>query len=135
MIEKYIHEEVGYNPCFIYGGWQVALLNYSGKQGMDDIEKIDIHFDTDEVFVLLKGKAILISATKEGDELSFACERMKPCVVYNIPRMTWHNIALSEDAQVAIIENAGTHLADFDFYYLSDGQKRELYDCIAKTFK
>ena len=127
MIEKYAYSGLGYNPYFSYGGWQIAQLNYVDKQGFEDIEKIDIHFKTDEVFLLLKGNAILISAEKNDDQVSFFCEKMESGIAYNIPHMTWHNIGMSKDAQVIIVENAGTHLSDFDFYYLDTKQKKELY--------
>lgn len=133
MIEKYTYGGSGYYPYFHYGEWQVAQLNYIDKQGFNDIEKIDIHFDTDEIFILLQGDAVLISAEKDGDQISFFCEKMKSGVVYNIPRMTWHNIGMSKDAQVVIVENAGTHLSDFDFYYLNAEQKRDMYTRIANT--
>ena len=131
MIEKYTYSGLGYNPYFSYGEWQVAQLNYADKQGFEDVEKIDIHFNTDEVFILLKGDVVLISAEKNDGQISFLCEKMKPGIVYNIPRMTWHNIAMSKDAQVIIVENAGTHLSDFDFYYLDAKQKQALYTRIA----
>ena len=132
MIELYAHDGAGYNPYMIRENWQVAQLNYIVKQGFDDIEKIDIHFETDEVFILLEGEVILITAEKEGDELTFRMKKMEKNMVYNIPKMTWHNIAMSEDAQVVIVENAGTHIQDFDFYYLNAEQKKTMYAEIRK---
>jgi len=132
MIEEYAYDGQGYNPYLIKDGWQVAQLNYTQKQGFDDIEKIDIHFKTDEAFFLIKGEALLIAADKVGDEVSFYMKKMEKNVVYNIPKMTWHNIAMSEDAQVIIVENAETHLSDFDFYYLNAEQRNEMYEEIKK---
>jgi mannose-6-phosphate isomerase-like protein (cupin superfamily) len=132
MIEVYAYDGAGYNPYMIRENWQVAQLNYIVKQGFEDIEKIDIHFETDEVFILLEGEVILITAEKEGDELTFRMKKMEKNIVYNIPKMTWHNIAMSEDAQVIIVENAGTHIQDFDFYYLNAEQKKTMYAEIRK---
>jgi hypothetical protein len=131
LIEKYMHKETGYNPFLIRSNWQVAQLNYIVKQGFDDIEKIDIHFKTDEVFILLGGQVILITAEKERDELSFQMTKMEKGLIYNIPKMIWHNIAMSEDAQVIIVEDAGTHLNDFDFYYLNTKQMKQMYKAIS----
>lgn len=36
-------------------------------------------------------------------------------------------VAMSRDAQVLIVETANTHLGDFDFYYLNEEQKKEMY--------
>lgn len=127
LIEEYTHEADGYRPFLIRDNWQVAQLNYENNQGFGDIEKIDIHFQTDEVFILLEGQVVLIVAEKEGDRLSLRTVKMEKGVTYNIPKNTWHNIAMSQDAKVIIVEDANTHLGDYEFYYMGSEQKSELY--------
>ena len=104
MIETYEHKSEGYNPFLIREGWQVAQLNYEDTQGMEAITKIDMHMQTDEVFVLLKGTAVLIAASESGDLLNFECIHMQPRITYNIPVNTWHNIAMDMEAAVLIVE-------------------------------
>ena len=130
LIEEYTHTGIGYNPFLIRDNWQVAQLNHVAGQGLEDIEKIDVHPNTDEVFILLKGTAVLIAAEKNEDRISFQMVKMKEGVTYNIPKMMWHNIAMAEDAQMIIVENANTHLDDFQYYYLSPEQKQAMYDGI-----
>ena len=130
LIEEYAHIGAGYNPFLIRNNWQVAQLNHVAGQGYEDIEKIDVHLNTDEVFILQRGVAILIAVEKNDDHLLFRMVKMKAGVVYNIPKMTWHNIAMSEDAQVMIIENANTHLGDFEYFYLGASQKEKMYEGI-----
>lgn len=127
MIEEYTYQGKGYNPFLIRQDWQVAQLNHNTLGGLDDIEKIDIHFETDEAFILIKGDVVLITAEKEGVHVTFHTKKMEPNIVYNIPKLTWHNIAMSKDAQVFIVEAANTHLGDFNFYYLNEEQKQVLY--------
>jgi len=127
LIEEYAHTGIGYNPFLIRNNWQVAQLNHVSGQGFEDIVKIDVHLNTDEVFILLKGQVVLIAAEKNEEHLSFRMVKMKEGVTYNIPKMTWHNIAMSDDAQVIIIEDANTHLGDFEYFYLNAEQKEMLY--------
>jgi hypothetical protein len=135
LIEEYIHTGTGYNPFLIRNNWQVAQLNHVVGQGLDDLVKIDVHLNTDEVFILLKGQVVLIAAEKNEDRISFKLVKMEEGVTYNIPKMMWHNIAMSEDAQVIIIEDANTHLGDFEYYYLNATQKEELYSRIKSCLK
>ena len=130
MIEKYKHEGEGYNPFLIADKWQVAQLNYAEGLGVHDLKRIDIHFLTDEAFILLNGTSILIAIEKNGDKLTFEAIKMKERVTYNIPKNMWHNIALESDAQVLIIEDANTHLGDYEFYYLNESQKQNMDACI-----
>ena len=88
MIETYFHSGEGYNPFLVREGWQVAQLNYLPGHGFDEIEQIEVHRETDEVFILFKGDAILIEAKPQKDTISLYCERMKLGVTYNIPAGT-----------------------------------------------
>ena len=55
MIETYNYEGKGYHPFLIREGWQVAQLNYVEKHGLDDIDQIEVHNQSDEAFILFKG--------------------------------------------------------------------------------
>ena len=113
LIETYYHESSGYNPFFIKDTWQVAQLNFMPEQGLFNIKKMDKHLQTDEVFVLTKGTAVLIAGVLESEEFSFELLKMQVGVTYNIPVNLWHNIAMQEDAEMIIVENSNTHLGDF----------------------
>ncbi|HIW65480.1 MAG TPA: hypothetical protein H9879_04505 [Candidatus Alistipes intestinipullorum] len=112
MIEKYWHDAEGYNPFLIRDGWQVAQLNYVPTHGLDDMVDVEVHRQTDEVFILFSGTAVLVAASVEGEEIDFECVRMTPGVTYNIPAGVWHNIGMSQDARMIIVERSGTHLED-----------------------
>jgi len=131
LIEEYIHGGIGYNPFFIRDGWQVAKLNPLPGHGLDEIDKIEVHNDTDEVFVLIHGIAVLIAAkVQENDEIRFYNIHMESGVVYNLPRGVWHNIAMAEGAELIIIEKDNTHLNDCQYKNLSSLQQSELKEQI-----
>ena len=125
-IEEYRHTARGYNPILIGSRWQVAQLNFEPELAPGSIHKIDVHHHTDETFLLMAGQAVLIAAEMNPEGIAFEVRKMKPKVVYNIPKGSWHNIALSADAEVLITEDANTHLGDYAFHYLSAREKAEL---------
>ncbi len=130
LIEKYNVKHAGYHPFLIRDGWQVAQLNYMADQEIRNIRKLDIHHLTDEVFVLLKGKVVLIGAVLENSVPKFEVELMKPNLTYNIPMGTWHNIAMTKGSEVLIIEKSNTHLGDFEFFPLTYKKMVELYNMV-----
>lgn len=111
-IETYLPETEGYHPFLIREGWQVARLNYMPAQNKTAISRMEKHQQTDEVFCLLQGQAILIAERLENDERSFDCLLMESGVTYNIPRGTWHNIAMEPGTAVMIVEKSYTHRND-----------------------
>ncbi|MEO8117055.1 MAG: hypothetical protein ABI653_05345 [Bacteroidota bacterium] len=135
LIETYRYDGSGYNPFLIKEGWQVAQLNYMPEQDLLNIIKMDRHLLTDEVFVLLKGTAILIAATDNDNEFQFECVKMKAGITYNIPVTQWHNIAMDKDAEVIIFEKDKTHLGDFEYKQLSGAQKLDLKNLIIESNK
>lgn len=135
MIEKYTTKEEGYHPFFISNGWQVAQLNYLKDQNIDNIKKMDVHFMTDEIFVLMYGEAVLISSTIINDTPNFEVELMRKGIIYNIPKNVWHNIAMKEGSEVLIVEKSDTHLGDFEFYELKDEQIAELKRKVCHCFE
>jgi len=130
LIEEYRYGGAGYKPCLITKNWQAALLNYTGEQGYKRMDNMEKHTETDEVFVLLEGHAILIAADKEDDKITFEAKALQKGIIYNIPQGVWHNIAMGEDARILIFEDAGTHLNDCTHSCLSDEQQKELYSIL-----
>lgn len=135
MIEMYQHKGIGYNPFFIKDDWQVAQLNYMQNQGISEIRKLDMHLRTDEIFILLKGSAVLIAASEENENLRIVCMKMLPEITYNIPSNTWHNIALDKDASVIIVEKSNTHLSDFIYRQLTENEIQILTNQIISALK
>ena len=135
LIETYRYDGNGYNPFLIREGWQVAQLNHMPEQDLSNITKMDRHLLTDEVFVLLKGTAILIAATENNNEFQFECIKMKAGITYNIPVRLWHNIAMNKGSEVIIFEKDKTHLGDFEYHELSNTQKLELKNLIIESIK
>ena len=134
MIETYKIEGDGYHPFLIREGWQVAQLNYQEEQHIDNIKKLDVHLETDEVFVLTKGNSVLIAAKIEDGEPVFELQLMEQQKVYNIPQDMWHNIAMEEGSEVIIIEKSNTHISDFEFFPLSNEKQIELKEKVKTLF-
>ncbi|PKQ60919.1 hypothetical protein BZG02_17370 [Labilibaculum filiforme] len=134
LMQEYAHKGEGFSPLYISGEWQVAQINYAPNQAIGSITSIDIHFKTDELFVLLKGTAILIAAIRnDGKVLSFETTLMKQGVVYNIPKMVWHNIALEPTAEVLIFEDKNSHLGEYEIVDLSLEEQKSLTQQLKKT--
>lgn len=126
IIDKYQHNQEGYNPCLITGKWQVAFLNYNKDESLSAITKLDIHHHTDEAFIILKGRSILIAADIKEHIIEYDVTDMQQGLIYNIRKNVWHKIAMEEGSQVLIIENENTHKNDFEFYDLDEKQIQQL---------
>lgn len=92
----------GYMPVLSSDGWRVAVVNSCERLLESNIARIERHFETDEVFVLLRGEATLFI----GEERKrYSMESGK---VYNVKRGVWHCLALKPDSGLLVIENDNT---------------------------
>ena len=107
--------EVGYQPLVFSQDWQVALLNWEPIFDLEKISEVERHNQTDEVFVLTRGRAVLFTVDEQGMQI----EEMKPGVIYNVRKGVWHNLTSTRDASWIIVENRDTHLHDCEFRKLS----------------
>lgn len=117
-------KDQGYSPLVFSHDWQVALLNWEPIFDVEKMGEIERHIRSDEVFVLVKGRAVLFTIGKDG----VAVSEMVPGAVYNVTAGSWHNIVSTRDASWVIVENRGTHLADTETRELSAREKSEIID-------
>ncbi len=134
LIEEYSHSGEGYNPFLITEGWQVAILNYSRSEDIDEITNLDVHYETDEAFLLIQGDIVLISASIDADKVTYENVKLKPGIVYNIPKNVWHKVAMKPGSSVLIVEKDKTHLGDFEFHNLNSIQIEELRKDVNSKF-
>ena len=92
----------GYSRVVSGSKWTVASLNYAPRFDERNIVDLERHNVTDETFVLLSGSATLIV----GEDAKRI--QMEPLKIYNVRAGAWHNIFVSPDARVLVVENADT---------------------------
>lgn len=59
MLEVYEWSDEGFEPLVFTEGWQAALLNWEPLFDRRNLDEIERHNHSDEVFVLLRGRAAL----------------------------------------------------------------------------
>ena len=120
----------GYLPLSIHEGWQVAYLTTCEKHQLDDLENMEVHLRTDELFILLRGGAVLLEADYESKQPIFHALNMKPFLMYDVPQGVWHNIAMAPGTLLLIIEKDNTHLNDVHYKLFSPKDRYEVNQLI-----
>ncbi len=118
----------GYQTLVSYGEWRVAILRHIDDLLPEKITYFERHCETDEVFVVLEGRAALLLAGN-----AHALGEITPCELipgklYNVKRDVWHSILLSHDASVLIVENRDTCEGNSQYALLSPEQSRRVIE-------
>ncbi len=126
LLGLYRHQGNGYRPLVDYGAWRVALLNYEPALEVQALARMQRHNETDEVFVLLRGRCLLFLGEGADQVERIYAEDLRPCLLYNVRRGVWHTHTLSRDAQVLVVENQDTTYDNSPFTALTAAQQEEL---------
>ncbi len=132
LLEVRTYEGAGYCPLVDYGSWRVAILRPPDRSSADSSSSMERHLETDEVFVLTKGRATLVIGGNENDITHLEFQQMEIGAVYNVKRCAWHTVVLSADASIIIVENRGTDDGKSEQAVLSALQRQALRERAAQ---
>lgn len=102
MIKVFAPNEKGFKTMFKSNGWQIATITHEKQYSKDGFDHMKRHITTDEVFVLVKGEAVL-HTFEEGQMQDTKLEKEK---IYCVLKNTWHYLEVSRDAYLVVIENS-----------------------------
>lgn len=122
----------GYKPLIDYADWRVAILNFLNEVSPELNKRMERHTETDEVFVLTRGKAVLVMGGNNAQADEVSPQSMEIGKLYNIKRNAWHTILMSRDASVLLVENKDTGDHNSEFFDLTDAMHSQVLE-IAKT--
>lgn len=118
----------GYKPVIDFGDWRVAILNFLDEILPERIESMERHNETDEVFVMLRGRGILFLGEGETRIETVHSQVMEPGKIYNVKRSVWHTVVLSQDGSVLIVENRNTNRDNSSYSLLDPYQRRTIIE-------
>ena len=128
LLEVRDHTTEGYKPVVDFDTWRVAVLNYSPSLRAENITSMQHHNETDEVFVLLRGRCILFLGQGDAAVTQVFAEDMMSCKIYNVKKGAWHTHTLSEDGMVLVVENRDTTYDNSPFCRLTKAQQDKIIE-------
>jgi hypothetical protein len=115
-------EGIGFRPLVEFGGWTVALMNWEQRFDPSGVGDIERHNETNEVFVLTRGHSVLFIVNEAG----LQAYDMKPNVLYNVTKGTWHSVIGGKDTTWLIVESQNTTSANTNHRQLTDSELASL---------
>ena len=109
-------EKTGFDIAFKNENFKCAFIKCSSAYSFGQVHEMKRHNKTDEIFVLLKGRAVMLTM----EEGKFFETELTPNTAYNVQRETWHYLALSKDAVAFVTENADTDATNTDIMELEE---------------
>jgi len=133
VLEIRDYDGAGYQPLVDYGEWRVAILNWLDNVRPDLNNVMERHTQTDEIFVLTRGKGVLLMGGNGPQADGVHPQAMEIGKIYNVKCNAWHAILLSREASVLLVENKDTGDHNSEYCKLSAELHRKLME-IAQSY-
>ncbi|HET7839495.1 MAG TPA: hypothetical protein VFL04_07015 [Rectinemataceae bacterium] len=124
-IEEYEHGGEGMSRVYQNANWMVGIKNWKSANDIANIDCLERHNGTDELFVLLEGTCTLLFANEVDGNLVIEALRLKPLRVYKVPRSLWHNTVTTRATKLILVEDSATSGENSDVLALSEPLKAE----------
>lgn len=124
QIETLRYDENGYKSLVFFENWRVAFMNDSPKTTVEGLSYFQKHDETDEVFVLLEGRCVLLMAGFGDNPGEISAVDMKHGSMYNVKKGAWHTHYFAPNTKVVIVENADTVLKNSPISNITDEQRK-----------
>jgi len=131
-IEQFKYENEGLIRVFENEKWMVGIKNWKSANDITNINCLERHNKTDELFVLLAGKCVLLFANEVEGELVIETVDMEPMKVYNIPSTLWHNTVTMKETKLILVEDSATDMENSDVVMLSEPQIAKVKELVSK---
>ena len=121
-IQQYEFNGEGMTRVFENEKWMVGIKNWKPANDIANLNCLERHNETDELFILLAGSCVLLYANEVNGQLVIEAESMQPMKVYNIPATLWHNTVTTKDTKLILVEDSSTGMANSNILDLTDAQ-------------
>ena len=124
QIETLRYDENGYKSLVFFENWRVGLMNDGPKTTLEGLSYFQKHDETDEVFVLLEGRCVLLMAGFGENPGEISAVDMEPGSMYNVKKGAWHTHYFAPNTKVVIVENADTVPENSPISNITDKQRK-----------
>jgi len=111
---------------------QIAVLTYLDELELNNINYLEAHLLTDEIFILLEGRCTIISGLVENDKINdYHLINLEKDKLYVVKQNVFHHHVLSKDAKVLVIEKKGTNYHNSKRIYFTKHNKEKLTEAFS----
>ena len=99
--------------------WVVCIKNWKPNNDIDGLEHLEIHHTTDEQFILLSGKCILITAEPRDGKFETELTLLEVGTLYTVPKECWFFTIVQRDTRMMYVQDSSCSTENSEYCRLS----------------
>jgi mannose-6-phosphate isomerase-like protein (cupin superfamily) len=108
--------------------------NWKPDNDIEGLHRLEVHHSTDEQFILLSGKSILLVEDRKDRKFDIEVIEMEHGKIYNVPRETWFYTIAQKDTKVIYIQDSDTTEENSEYCELTESELAEIKEKAIKIF-
>ena len=121
-VDIFQYDGQGMAVSYSQDNWVVGIKNYKPASDPANIQCLERHLQTDELFIPLTPGNVLIY--RQNGSLRFV--PMEIGRIYAVGQGTWHNVLMRPTGKLALTERAGTSMDNSETDMLSPAERAEV---------
>lgn len=130
----FAYEGEGIKCVYNNDDWVICIKNWKPDNDIEGLHRLEVHHATDEQFILLSGKSILLVADRKDRKFDIEVIEMEQGKIYNVPRETWFYTIAQRDTKVMYIQDSDTTEENSEYCELNDLELAEIKEKAIKIF-
>lgn len=131
MLYEKNHQGAGMHTLVKDHKWQICQLNYAPEFDITQVGLMKSHFQFNEVVMPMHGEALLLTADLINERFeNFEVTRLQVGSVYEIPANSWHQVLLSPECQLHVLQSPDADTSDFGLRAIQEDSIKELKELI-----
>ena len=116
-----IYENNGEGILCVYKNpkWLVSIKNWKPDNDIAGIAHLEIHHSTDEQFILLSGKCILITAERRDGKFETELTLLEVGTLYTVPKECWFFTIVQRDTRMMYVQDSSCSTENSEYCRLS----------------
>ena len=103
---SYRYDGEGIECAYRNEKWVVCIKNWKPNNDIDGLEHLEIHHTTDEQFILISGKCIIITADRIDGKFNIELTPVEKGTLYNVPKERWFFTIVEKDTKMMYVQDA-----------------------------
>ena len=116
---SYRYDGEGIECAYRNEKWVVCIKNWKPNNDIDGLEHLEIHHTTDEQFILISGKCIIITADRIDGKFNIELTPVEKGSLYNVPKERWFFTIVEKDTKMMYVQDAGCSMDNSEYCKLS----------------
>lgn len=122
-ILEFFYNGMGLEKSYRNDMWMVGIKNYKPASDINNMDSLERHMLTDELFVPVTDGNVLVYL---DENMSVVLQKLEVGAIYCVLKGVWHNVIMPENGKIVLIERPDTSMDNSEQWIITPEQMGQI---------